>query len=99
TRGTRRAPVHVLECLLHVGRSAVRKAGDDRAAREDFGIGREHDGRHGASGGEARDEDARRVDVVRGYHAADHLWDRFRLAATALDIAGLKPIEATVWIV
>ena len=40
-----------------------------------------------------------RVDCVIGNHFGDHLPDRQSFTVSALDIAGLKPIEATVRVI
>src|ERR1700678_629178 len=74
-RRTRPALIHILQRLLHIVRSAVRKTGDDCATGEYFGIvGKQHGG-HSASRGEACYKYSRRVDLMRRYHARDHLTD------------------------
>jgi hypothetical protein len=90
---------HAVEGLLHGVRGAVGQAGDDRAAGEDLGIGREHDRGHGAAGGQPGDEDAAAVDRMRGDHALDHRMDRRRLAEAALRVAAREPVEAGLRVV
>jgi hypothetical protein len=49
---------HILECLLCIIRGPVGESRNNRPAGEDIGISREHDGSHGAAGGEPGDKHA-----------------------------------------
>ena len=90
---------HAVERLLHALRRPVGEAGNDRAAREDLRIGRQHHGRHGAAGGKAGDEDAAAVEPRVGHGTLDHLADGERLALAAGNVAGQEPVEADVRVV
>ena len=97
--GTRRRLHHAAERFADIAGNAVRKTGNDGAARKHFRIGGQHHRRHGAAGGKAGDIDATGIDFVIGGHARDHLPDRSGFAATARDIARIEPVEAGVGVV
>jgi hypothetical protein len=86
--------VHAIDGLIGSICAAVGQARDDGAAGEDLGVGRQHHERHRTARREARDEHARRIEVMMADHRVDHLPDRQRLAVVPPDVVGLKPAEA-----
>ena len=98
-RGVRRRPHHRMQRLPHIVGHAVRQPGDHRAAGEHIRIGRQHHRAHRAAGGQAGDEDLLAVDAMGANHLLDHGADRGGLAAAALNVAGLEPVEAEPGIV
>jgi hypothetical protein len=80
-------------------RAAIGQARQDRAAGEQFGVGREHHGGHGAARGQPGHVDACRRASVIGGHASDHLPDRQRFALVARDVAGNEPVETVARVV
>ena len=90
---------HSVQRFPHIGRDAERQPRDNGAGRKHFGIGGEHDRRHGAARREPGDENAMRVDLMVAHHPRDHLPDRAGFAAPACGIFRIEPVEAAVGVV
>jgi hypothetical protein len=75
------------------------QAGDDGAACENLGIGRQHDGRHGTARRQPGDENTIRVDPVPCPHRHNHLMDRQGFTRSAPGIHRREPVEAEVGVI